>query len=53
MADVVCVCYLVGKPSLIGLGSDFSAVLFPYRWSVQSVVYGGSIGFRGVFIVFV
>ena len=39
------------QPLCIELCIDCGVVLFVYRRSVQSMVYGGSIGSIGVFIV--
>ena len=47
-----CLHLWIGKQTLcIELCIDYGVVLFVYRRSVQSMVYGGSIGSIGVFIV--
>ena len=56
MEDVVYTCGLVSKLFVdlwlcVELCIDYSVVLFVYRRGVQSMVYGGSIGSIGVFIV--
>ena len=47
-----CLHLWIGKQTLcVELCIDYSVVLFVYRRSVQSMVYGVSIGSIGVFIV--
>ena len=47
----MCIRDLVSKLFCVELCVDYRVVWFAYRWSIQSVVSGGSIGSRGVFIV--